>query len=134
MRVWLENADIDLRAGFAIVAADLPSYETASFHAQQAAEKALKAFLIRHQVDFTKTHDLGQLWMLAAAAGLGASVEPAHIDDLTPYAVDARYPRIGRPSLQKADAVRHLEVAEDAVDRVRAALASYVGGGVQPPS
>ena len=37
-------------AAKAILAAAMPSYETVSFHAQQAAEKALKALLIRHQV------------------------------------------------------------------------------------
>lgn len=70
--------------------------------------------------------------MLAATAGLAASLKPAHIDDLTPYAVDARYPRIGRPSLQKGDAVRYLEIAKDVVDQVLAALASYLGRSIPP--
>jgi hypothetical protein len=45
----------------------MPSYRLVSFHAQQAAEKSPKALLIRHQVDFGKTHNLGELLQLADA-------------------------------------------------------------------
>lgn len=45
VRAWLTKAEEDLRAAEAILAAPMPSYGTASFHAQQGAEKALKALL-----------------------------------------------------------------------------------------
>ena len=54
VRQWLEGADNDIEAGEAIVERVMRSYETASFHAQQAAEKALKALLIRHQSSGTR--------------------------------------------------------------------------------
>jgi len=41
-------------------------YENVGFHAQQAAEKFIKAFLVRHQIEFPKTHDIGLLRQLVA--------------------------------------------------------------------
>ena len=38
-----------------------PNYDAVCFHAQQAAEKYLKAFLQEHEVDFPKTHNLIEL-------------------------------------------------------------------------
>ena len=57
-----------------------------------AAEKYIKAFLVRHQVEFPKTHDIGRLRQLVAHrdAALAERLEKA--DVLTPYGVDMRYP------------------------------------------
>jgi len=77
---------------FELLQADDPLAEIIAFHAQQAVEKALKGFLIsRKCFDFPKTHDLGRLLDLAE------SFEPdlASLDsiiELTPYAVEMRYP------------------------------------------
>jgi HEPN domain-containing protein len=63
--------------------------EIASFHAQQEAEKALKALLISRGVAIPKTHDLEELHRL-----VGGGFEPAaeELAPLTPYAVQSRYP------------------------------------------
>ena len=76
-------AERDLRVAQVIVAADLPSYD-ASFHAQQAVEKALKALLTRHQVEFRRTHDLGELLQLAEPVTPGVSGALAGVDALIP--------------------------------------------------
>jgi HEPN domain-containing protein len=62
------------------------------FHAQQAAEKAIKALLIHHQVEFPRTHVMAILLNLCARAGYQI---PENINDalvLTRYAVATRYP------------------------------------------
>jgi len=51
VRRWLEKAADDLSAAELLVEGELATYWTVSFHAQQAAEKALKALLTRHQED-----------------------------------------------------------------------------------
>jgi HEPN domain-containing protein len=58
-RAWLDRAHRDLRAAGLLIAG-LANAE-ALFHCQQAAEKALKAFLTLHEKAFRKTHDLGDL-------------------------------------------------------------------------
>ncbi len=128
MRRWLASGDGDLLAGKAILAAAMPSYEAASFHAQQAAEKALKALLVRHQVNFRKTHDLGELLRLAEPVASGISQALGEVEALTPHAVDSRYPTAGAPVDREA-AARDLGLAERACAHVRGLLSDYLSAG-----
>jgi hypothetical protein len=57
-REWLTRADEDLQVADLAVRAAPPHLGTAAYHAQQAAEKALKGFLTAHGVPFRPTHDL----------------------------------------------------------------------------
>jgi HEPN domain-containing protein len=88
------------------------------FHAQQAVEKALKAWLALAGVDYPKIHDLQEL--LAILAGRGEAVSEGFMDlrFLTPFAVLFRYggaeepnPHLERPTLIEAVAavVKHVE-------------------------
>lgn len=55
---WLRKADHDLlNIQNNLAAKDIP-WDTVCFHAQQAAEKVLKAFLVARGHDLSKTHDL----------------------------------------------------------------------------
>ena len=55
---WLTKAEQDLGAARMLV----DGYPDVSlFHCQQAVEKALKAFLVWHNVPFRKSHDLREL-------------------------------------------------------------------------
>ena len=84
-------AERDLRVAQVIVAGDLLSYEGASFHAQQAVEMALKALLTRHQVEFRRTHDLGELRELAEPVAPGVSAALTGVEVLTPHAVETHH-------------------------------------------
>ena len=66
--------------------------EDLCFHAQQAAEKALKAVCVARGIDFPRTHSLILLMDLIEAAGLEIPPEVKAADVLTHYAVQARYP------------------------------------------
>ena len=88
---WLQFAHDDLAAARTLLAdPDLPS-RIACFHAQQSAEKALKALLIASSIPFKKTHDLV---VLAGLQDLNVSQELDSVDLilLHPWAVEARYP------------------------------------------
>jgi len=52
---------VDLRAAEHLLVAQPPLTGLALFHAQQAVEKTLKAFLSWHDIPFRKTHDLSVL-------------------------------------------------------------------------
>jgi HEPN domain-containing protein len=65
--------------------------EDLCFHAQQAAEKALKAVLIAHAVPFPKTHNIRTLLDLLPRDLLPPD-EVISAAALTDYAVLARYP------------------------------------------
>ncbi len=125
---WLAKAENDLLAAQAILNALLPSYETAGFHAQQAAEKGLKAFLTRHQIDFSKTHDLGELLRLADPAAPGIAARLADAEKLNRYAVDTRYPT-SAPPVGGEEATRDLAIAANVMETVRELLKAYLDAG-----
>ncbi len=60
-REWVEKAEGDYRTAQRESVARPPNYDAAAFHAQQCAEKYLKALLAEADVAFTKTHDLVDL-------------------------------------------------------------------------
>ncbi|MDT8370187.1 MAG: HEPN domain-containing protein [Longimicrobiales bacterium] len=110
VREWLEKAGRDLAAGGHLLTGEGGFPETVAFHAQQAAEKYLKAFLVWHQVEFPKTHDVARLLELIAplAPDLATALEEA--DSLTPYGVDYRYPG-DYPEVSSAEAKRCIDTA-----------------------
>lgn len=92
IRKWLIKSQHDLGSARRLMEGDEPYLDTAVYHCQQTVEKALKAFLTYHDVEFGKTHDLTELLELCVV------VEPAFAswrrvaEELTPYAVQFRYP------------------------------------------
>ena len=66
--------------------------EDLCFEAQQAAEKAIKAVMMKRNIEFPYVHDLGRLLTLLEQAGEGVPPAVAKAGELTPYAVDTRYP------------------------------------------
>lgn len=63
-----------------------------AFHAQQAAEKAIKAVLVLRSIAFPKTHDLKELIKRWTNSGEVWSAELADTKNLNPYAFETRYP------------------------------------------
>ena len=89
---WLAKAEEDWTAANVLLAEKVLLVATIGFHAQQAAEKYLKAFLVANQVEFPKTHDLEEILDMVGCvkADLAASLRDAKA--LTKYAVETRYP------------------------------------------
>ena len=56
---WIHKAKKDIM--LAELAFNSKIYDYATFHAQQAVEKALKAFLVYHGRPIRKTHDIALL-------------------------------------------------------------------------
>ncbi|MGB9610524.1 MAG: HEPN domain-containing protein [Bryobacteraceae bacterium] len=66
---WLESAASDLRLARLASQHRGVRREQICFHAQQAAEKALKAVLLFQEMEFPFTHDLEELLRLAEGRG-----------------------------------------------------------------
>lgn len=90
---WINKAEGD----YAVAQREIrvrknPNHDAVCFHAQQCAEKYLKARLQEANIAFGRTHDLVNL------LGLVLPVEPTwitlrqHLIVLTNFAVDYRYP------------------------------------------
>lgn len=61
VNAWFAKAENDLKAIELIMADEDTPTDIACFHAQQAAEKYLKGYLLFHQIKFPKIHDLESL-------------------------------------------------------------------------
>ena len=89
---WVERAEEDFAIAVASVRRKKPWTYGACFHAQQCAEKYLKAILVANGQEFPKVHDLLALNTLCEQAGMLTGLDPARLDVLSAYAVRIRYP------------------------------------------
>ena len=117
---WLHHARSDL--AYALAPRPVGGLlETLCFHAQQAAEKSLKAVLVHHSVDFPRTHNLVRLVDLLPA-DLARPPELAQVVRLTPYAVAARYPGVDDEVTED-----QYQEAQEAV-RLAVTIVAWAGG------
>jgi hypothetical protein len=96
--------------------------EIFGFHAQQAIEKSLKAWLAIQSIDFPLTHDLSRLLGLLEEAG--SDVDPFWpLVEFTVFAVQARYEAGLMESETPLDRTGVLAEVEQLLATVAAAIA-----------
>ncbi|MBF0242943.1 MAG: HEPN domain-containing protein [Desulfamplus sp.] len=88
---WLIKAKHDLLASKKL-SQDNDYKDVAIYHCQQAGEKAIKGFLVLHDKEFPKTHDIRLLVQLAIKINPNFKQYQESADILTPYATEFRYP------------------------------------------
>jgi HEPN domain-containing protein len=66
--------------------------EISAFHSQQSAEKVLKAFLVAHDIEPPKIHDLEKIVKLCKNINGDFSQIEIDCQKITPYGVASRYP------------------------------------------
>lgn len=91
-RAWLEKARNDLLNIDNNLAAESIPWDTVCFHAQQAAEKLLKALLVYHGKEPPRTHDLVALLTQCLQFTPDLDDMEADCRNLTYFAIDSRYP------------------------------------------
>lgn len=110
---WIAKAEADFAtAQRELGVTDRPNYDGVCFHAQQCAEKYLKAFLQESNIVFPRTHDLADLLSLTLSIEPGwISMQP-DLNTLSAFAVEYRYPGESsgldeaKEAVQKCDNVR----------------------------
>lgn len=98
---WAAHAEEDFILARTALKRKQPLTYGACFHAQQCAEKYMKALLISKGADFPKTHDLLLLNNLCSSNGILLEIDSKHLNTLTDYAVRTRYPG-NSPSVEDA--------------------------------
>lgn len=91
-RIWLSKSHSDLSTARLLIAGEEKHLDTGSYHCQQAAEKALKAWLTAREVIFPKTHSLEDLVALCIPSAPDFGQLEQHAAELTPLATAFRYP------------------------------------------
>ena len=123
-RTWVEKAEADLAtAKRELRARKSPNYDAACYHAQQCAEKYLKAVLIEEGRDFKYQHDLAYLLNILVKVNRWWEFLHLAAQFLTDNGVRFRYPgnnadkQMARDAVKAADLIRermreHLRISE----------------------
>lgn len=120
LKSWLAHAEDDFESAKTLVRRKKPLLYSACFHAQQCAEKYMKALLVLKDHDFPKTHDLNTLNDLCSTAGIFIGTDEKALELLSAYAVITRYPG-DDPTVEETK--RAIEIAKS----VRRFARSYLG-------
>lgn len=108
-REWVQKAEGDFVSALREYRArKMPNYNAACFHAQQCAEKYMKACLQERDTPFEKTHDLVRLLHLLPENAVLEALE-TELSVLSAAAVEFRYP--GEQATKK--------LAKEAIDTCR---------------
>jgi HEPN domain-containing protein len=88
---WLFRAREDVAVLKKLLDADSENFtSTICFHAQQSVEKYLKSFLILHDIDFPRTHDVD--YLLLECQKIESISFDLDLKSLNEYGVAVRYP------------------------------------------
>jgi len=120
VREWAAKAENDLKSAAHLLKMEDCPTDTVCFHAQQCVEKYLKALLVAKELDFPKTHDLGELIVLVPAR-IRPRLDDKERDRLTDYATVTRYPGDYEP-ISVAEARQAVKIARRVRREVRKLL------------
>lgn len=110
---WIQKAEGDLAtARRELRASTAHNFDAACFHAQQVAEKYLKALLQEAEIPFGKTHNLSLLLDLLKDNHPGLELLRPTLAILNAFAVEYRYPgesadkEVARQAVRLAEEVK----------------------------
>ena len=89
---WVHRAEEDWLLARSALRRKVPLTYGTTFHAQQCAEKYLKALLVSRRQAFPRTHDVIALYDLCLRNSLRVPVDADKLERLAAYAVQIRYP------------------------------------------
>ena len=93
--------------------------ELVGFHAQQAVEKSLKAWLAYLGIDYPRVHSLETLVALLNANGHDLPADAADVSQLTPFATVFRYEEMPySAAFDRAEALRLVQRIRSLVEAV----------------
>jgi HEPN domain-containing protein len=121
VRQWLTKAEDDLAAAQDMLRGNKPYRWIVCYHAQQAAEKYIKACLVHRGTEPPRLHDLAELLRVLASKDRALADRLHEARTLSAYAVDARYPG-DAPSPTHEDAHEAVRLAAKVREAVLAAL------------
>jgi HEPN domain-containing protein len=98
---WIEYAEDDYENAKLVIRRRKPSVYGSCFHAQQCAEKYMKALLVFKGKSFPMTHDLLVINSLLMNAGIFIGLPEDDLDTLSRFAVATRYPG-AKPTIEDA--------------------------------
>ena len=115
---WVVKAENDLKnAAHTLEMGEVGPMDTVCFHAQQCAEKYLKAFLVLKKVDFPRNRDI-EARVVLLPEGIDVGLSAAEQRRLTTYATVTRYPGDYEP-ISLVEALQAVKIARRARKAIR---------------
>ena len=113
-REWVEKAEGDFAtAQREYRARQSPNYDGGCFHAQQMAEKYLKAYLQEYNLPIPRTHDLIELEILCLNRDPTFGMIEPDLKNLNAYAILFRYPGQNAEKEDLKNALKSARVVRD---------------------
>ena len=107
---WVFKVDEDFDSADTLLhGREAPITSTACFHCQQCAEKYLKAFLVEHEIDFLRRHELIPLLDLCLSVDRQFAPLLKDLRRLDSFAVSSRYPGVRINSTTAEEAFKAAE-------------------------
>ncbi len=120
VQAWVQKAEEDFQIALILNRRKKKLAGGICFHAQQSAEKYLKAFLVQERLAFPKTHDLLQLLQLCQKRNVLLQALHPLLETLNAYSVIPRYPG-EEPTIEEAK--KAVKIAKE----VRQMLRQHLG-------
>jgi HEPN domain-containing protein len=112
-REWLNRARSNLELAKNVTGSEV-YLEDLCFNAQQAAEKAIKAVFVYHQISYPYVHDLAALITILLNNEINVPDIIKESAKLTRFAVATRYPYIITP-VSEREYLKAMEIAEHVI-------------------
>jgi len=126
---WVELGEEDLRvAKYSLTMSSNVPYRIIAFHAQQCAEKYIKALLVLLNIDFPYTHDIEKLLKMIPEK-FNIMPQMMNAGDLTDYAVAKRYPDYYE-KLSEEQALNALKLAEMIKEKISSIIREMGYGSI----
>jgi len=123
VREWLGKADEDFEFARVSFEDGKPFLPQICFHFQQAAEKYFKSYVIAHELEFLKIHDLPLLLKICASEDASFEQLRDDCEYLTTFYIETRYPVHWPTQFSRQDTEKALRSAE----RIRLWVKSKLG-------
>ncbi len=111
---WVQKAEDDFVVAQKMYRArKRPVYDAVCFHAQQCAEKYLKAFLQENHRDVPKIHKLLDLLKLCKEVDASLEILVTDLKELERFSVNVRYPGVSAEKEEAKIALKAARVVKD---------------------
>ncbi len=121
VKAWIDKAEEDYHFASSLIP-DSPYYSQICFHFHQAVEKFLKSYIIAHDLDFQKIHDLPILLKICMQKNAELQKIMDDCKFLNRYYIDTRYPVHWPTNYDKEETLRAQIAAENIRKAIKAAL------------
>jgi len=127
VREWLAKANDDFEFARVNFEEGKPFFSHICFHLQQAAEKYLKAYIVAHELEFRKVHELPLLLKICLSKDPSLEQLRDDCEYLTTYYVETRYPVHWPTHFSREETLKALQSTARIRSLIKEKLGPYEG-------